>query len=424
MKWLQNISNWMLNILEIWRVEMRNSLFDEGAVVFFFIVPLLYPLLYSYLYSHESVREVATVVVDNANTSLSREFIRKVDATGDVKIVGHCAEMQEAKELIYRRKAYCIIYIPEEFEKELQHGRQSTIELFSDMGSLLYYEAIYSACNEVSLDMNMDIKAQRLPGATEEQTSMFCYPMEYEYVPMFNTQSGFASYVIPAVLMLVIQQTMLVGIGLLAGNEREKKRKGILLRYQVDKKPSEMLFGKASTYVSIYVTMSAYLFFIVPSMFNLIHIWQLKEVLAFMFPYLLACVFFSITISGLSHDREVFIIMFMFMSVPLMFISGISWPTCAVPKFWRVVSWFFPSTFGINGFVKINNMGALVRDVKPELIGLWVQAFFYGFTAWLVYKRSYGKNLKNYVRVEESEIRLVGVRRMHKEGKSFRFKHK
>lgn len=76
--------------------------------------------------------------------------------------------------------------------------------------------------------MNMDIKAQRMPGATEEQTSLFCYPIEYEYVPMFNTQSGFASYVIPAVLMLVIQQTMLVGIGLLAGNEREKKRKGIL----------------------------------------------------------------------------------------------------------------------------------------------------------------------------------------------------
>ena len=66
-------------------------------------------------------------------------------------------------------------------------------------------------------------------------------------------------------------------------------------------------------------------------------------------------------------------------------------------------------------------MGALIRDVKPELIALWSQALFYGFTAWLVYKRSYGKNLKNYIRVDDSEIHLVSIRRLHKEGKHFKF---
>lgn len=395
---------WLHNILEVFREELHNSIFDEGVVVFFIVVPLLYPLLYAYLYGHESVREVPTVVVDLANSSTSREFLRKVDATADVEIVGYCADMQEAKDLIHQRKAHCLIYIPAEFDYALMEGRQAVVELYSDMGSMLYYKAVLSSCTEVSLAMNQDIKAQRLVGATEEQASTFAYPLHYEYVPMFNTQSGFASFLIPAVLVMVIQQTMVLGIGMMAGEEREKKRRGILEPHVIGKRPVEMLIGKCAAYLAIYAVISAYLFCLVPRWFHLIQIGQWTDLLAFLVPYLLACLFFSMTLSGIAHNREVFIIMFVFASVPLLFISGISWPSCSIPAFWRTVSWFFPSTFGINGFVKIGSMGALLRDVKPELVALWAQTLFYGFTAWLVYYRSYGKHLRDIVEVAEERL--------------------
>ena len=392
------------NILEVFREELHNSFFDEGVVVFFIVVPLLYPLLYAYLYGKESVREVPTVVVDMANSATSREFLRNVDATADVEIVGHCADMQEAKDLIHQRKAYCLIYIPAEFDRALMEGRQAVVELYSNMGSMLYYKAVLSSCTEVSLAMNQDIKAQRLVGATDEQASTFAYPLHYEYVPMFNTQSGFASFLIPAVLVMVIQQTMVLGIGMMAGEEREKKRRGILEPHVVGKRPVEMLLGKSAAFLAIYAVVSAYVFCLVPHWFHLIQIGQWGDLVAFLVPYLLACLFFSMTLSGIAHNREVFIIMFVFVSVPMLFISGISWPTCSMPEFWKVVSWLFPSTFGINGFVKINSMGAVLRDVRPELIGLWVQTLVYGITAWLVYYRSYGKHLKDLIEV--AEVRL------------------
>ncbi len=395
---------WLHNILEVFREELHNSIFDEGVIVFFIIVPLLYPLLYAYLYGKENVREVPTVVVDMANSATSREFLRKVDATADVDIVGHCADMQEAKDLIHRRKAHCLIYIPVEFDYALMEGRQAVVELYSDMGSMLYYKAVLASCTEVSLAMNQDIKTQRLVGATEKQASTFAYPIKYEYVPMFNTQSGFATFLIPAVLVMVIQQTMVLGIGMMAGEEREKKRRGILEPHVVGKRPIEMLLGKGAAYLAIYAVVSAYVFCLVPHWFHLIQIGQWADLVAFLVPYLLACLFFSMTISGIAHNREVFIIMFVFVSVPMLFISGISWPSCSIPAFWRTVSWFFPSTFGINGFVKIGSMGALLRDVKPELVALWAQTLFYGFTAWLVYYRSYGKHLRDIVEVAEERL--------------------
>ncbi len=395
---------WLHNILEVFREELHNALTDEGVIVFFLIVPLFYPLLYSYLYGKETVREVPTVVVDMAKSATSREFLRKVDATSDVYIVGQCADMQEAVEQVHRRKAYCLIYIPAEFDRDLVEGRQAVVELYSDMGSILYYKAVYASCTEVSLAMNRDIKAQRLEGATDEQASTFAYPIEYEYVPMFNTQNGFASFIIPGVLILVIQQTMLLGIGMMAGEEREKKRRGILEPHVIGKRPVEMFAGKGAAYLAIYVVIAAYVFCVVPRLFSLIQIGRWADMLAFLVPFLLACLFFSMTLSGLAYNREVFIIMFVFVSVPLLFISGISWPSCSVPAFWKVVSWFFPSTFGINGLVKINSMGATLTDVRPELIGLWIQVVVYGVTAWLVYYRSYGKHLRDIV--EETQERL------------------
>jgi ABC-2 type transport system permease protein len=79
-------------------------------------------------------------------------------------------------------------------------------------------------------------------------------------------------------------------------------------------------------------------------------------------------------------------VVFVFTSVPLLFISGISWPGAAVPAFWRYVSYLFPSTFGINGFVGINNMGATLSEVAFEYRGLWIQTCVYFMTTLAAYR--------------------------------------
>ena len=372
---------------------MKCALFDEGVIVFFIIVPFLYPLLYAYLYNNESVREVPTVVVDNSHSQLSREFVRRVDATGDVDIVSYCQDMEEAKEMIHQREAYGLIYIPKDFAKDVAEHRQTTVELYSDMSGILYYKAVFSSCTEVSLEMNKEIKATLIPGATEQQISAFQYPIEYQYVPMFNTQSGFCTFIIPAVLMLIIQQTMVLGVGMMAGEEREKVRKHIAEPHIIGKNPSEVLFGKSTVIFTIYIIVAVYLVCIVPMLFNLVHIWRWQTLLAFMVPFIAACVFFSISLSSIAHDRESFIIMFVFLSIPLLFASGISWPSSNIPIFWKGFSWLFPSTFGINGYVRITEMGATLEDVQYEFNALWIQTFVYGAISYLVYKRTYGKQL-------------------------------
>ena len=125
------------DLFYIWKREFQTTFRDQGVLIFFILVPLGYPLLYSFIYDNEVVREVPAVVVDDSHSSLSREYLRKVDATPDVKIVSYCADMEEAKQMLKNRRAYGIIYIPSDFSDNIAKGKQTQVSIYCDMSGLL-----------------------------------------------------------------------------------------------------------------------------------------------------------------------------------------------------------------------------------------------------------------------------------------------
>ena len=157
------------DVFYIFLKELKVTYKDVGVMIFFVLVPLLYPLLYSYIYNPEVVRDVPIVVVDDNASSLSRDYLRRVDATPDVEIVAHCADMTEAQEMMRRHKAHGIVYIPQEFTTNLNLGKQSTVSLYCDMSGLLYYKAIVLANTNVSLEMNKEIKIARSGKTTDRE---------------------------------------------------------------------------------------------------------------------------------------------------------------------------------------------------------------------------------------------------------------
>lgn len=371
----------------IWRQEFKDVFKDQGVITFFLLLPLGYPLLYGFIYDNEVVREVPTAVVDHSNSKLSREFIRKVDGTPDVDIVAYCADMEEAKELLKRKKIYGIMYFPSDFSAKLNTGEQTEVSLFCDMSGLLYYKALLIANTAVSLDINKNIKITRLGNTTHREDLVSTYPIEYQDVALFNPTNGFAAFLIPAVLILVIQQSLLLGIGLAVGTAREKNRfKNLVPINKHYNGTLRIVLGKGLCYFMIYALISIYVLCVVPRIFNLNQIGMPQDLLLFVLPYLAACIFFAMTASIAIRNRETPMLIFVFSSIPLLFISGISWPGAAVPDFWKTISYIFPSTFGINGFVRINNMGATLHEVKLEYQALWLQAGFYFITTCLVYR--------------------------------------
>ncbi|MDR0989061.1 MAG: ABC transporter permease [Prevotellaceae bacterium] len=376
------------DLFYVWKQEFATTLRDQGVLIFFVLVPLAYPLAYSFIYHNETVREVPAAVVDLSRSALSRDYVRRVDATPEVSIVSHCADMEEAKELLRQRKAYGIVFIPATFSSDLAGGRQTQVSLFCDMSGLLYYKSLLLANTNVSLEMNARIKIARAGLTTARAEAVSAQPLRYTDVALFNPTSGFAVFLIPAVLMLILQQTLLLGIGLSAGTARERNPgRGLLPVNRHYRGLFRVVLGKSLSYFMVYVLVSFYVLCVVPRLFSLVQLGAPGTLTLFVLPYLAACIFFAMTASVLVRNRETCFLLFVFTSVPLLFLSGVSWPGASMPAFWRYFSYLFPSTFGINGFVRINSMGATLADVAVEYRSLWLQAGAYFCTACWVYYR-------------------------------------
>lgn len=86
------------------------------------------------------------------------------------------------------------------------------------------------------------------------------------------------------------------------------------------------------------------------------------------------------------YYRQISMLIMVFVSVPLLFMTGVSWPQSSIPGYWQGVSWIFPSTFGVRAFIRVNSMGASISQILPELRILWIQVAIYLGMACLVYR--------------------------------------
>lgn len=380
--------------------ELRAIFSDAGVLIIFFLAGLLYPILYGFVYRNETIYNVPIAVVDCSNSSLSRQFIRHLDATPDVAVAFQVPTMAEAQELYKRSEVNGVVYIPKSFSDDVNSGIQTHVSAYVNMASMIYYKAVYSAVNYVSLDMGGRIQVGNLMarGESYHEAVVSASPATYDVVAMFNPKSGYASFLIPCVLILVIQQTLVLGVGIRSGTDRERNAYHSLLpQLRMYHGTIRSVIGRGMAYFVIYMFIGAYNMIVIPYLFDLPHLASFAEIISLLIPFVLAVTFFSMAVSVFFYTREEVFLMFLFTSVPLLFLAGAPWPVENMPYFWRFFSAFFPSTFCIRAFVKLNSMGATLGQVGFELMWLWIQAGVYFLVALLLFrwqiKESYFKKM-------------------------------
>ena len=382
---MNKITTFWEDTAKVWLHEMRDMFKDEGALLFVILLPLAYPLLYSWIYNNEVVREVPVAVVDNSHSQTSREFVRHVDASPDVRVAAWSNNLEEASRLVARQEVYGIILLPEDFDRQLGRMQQAHVSIYCNMGLMLTYKAIFQTCSAVAADMNSHIQIALSGNSTTREDQLTTHPMQVSDVPIFNNTGGYGNFILPGVLVLIIQQVMLLGIGIAYGTSYEKRRFSRLTpMYERRFGLARIMIGRTMGFFVLFLLIAAWVLLAVPRMFHFVQMLHFSDFLLFVVPYLLACVFFATTFSFFIRQRENVMLLVVFTSVPFLFMSGVSWPKSNIPEMWQWVSWLFPSTFGIQGFIKMNTMGGVFGDIIPEIKGLWIQTVIYGVFATLV----------------------------------------
>jgi len=382
------IKEGFMSMLRIWIREFELIFKDVGVMVIIFAVPLLYPLLYSFIYYPEVVRDLPIAVVDLSNSSASRQFTRNLDATPDLSVVSSTLSMNEAIVLFKEQEVRGIVQIPETFSADIALKRQTTVSAYANMGFFLYYKALMTGTNFVALETGNDIQVTNLmnDGLSFSQAQVTAQPLNLIDNAMANRSGGFASYGIPAALILIIQQTLVLAIGILAGTARERHPMGTLIPFDRKRMGTlRMVLGKTAAYFTIYSLLCVYMLGMIPQWFGYAQSADLKELIALMTPFLLGSVFFGLTLSVIFKNRESAMMLYLFTSIPLLFLSGIIWPLSNFSPVWLTVREIFPSSNAIFGFIKMNSLGASVYETSHEIVALWIQAGVYFITACIAY---------------------------------------
>lgn len=381
----RKIITYIIDVAKVWMHEYRQIFKDDGTLLFVILVPLLYPVLYSWIYNNEVVKEVPVAVVDCSHSAMAREFVRHCDASSDVKVAYRCNSLEEAKDLVGHQKVYGVIYMPEDFGTRLGRMEQAHVSVYCNMGLMLTYKAIFQTCTAVAADLNSRIQIELSGAYTAREGEITASPINVRDVPMFNNTGGYGNFILPGVLVLVLQQVLLLGIGMAYGTSYEKHG-FVRLKPMLERNfgLSRIMVGRTLGFLVLFVMLSAWVLLVIPRIFNFVHIMPRGEFLLFTIPYLLACIFFAITFSFIVRQRENVMLLVVFTSVPFLFMSGVSWPKSNIPEIWQWTGYLFPSTFGIQGFIKLNTMGCLFSDIWPEIKALWMQVVVYGALATLV----------------------------------------
>ena len=354
-----------------------------------------YGFLYNLLYNTNVYKEAPIAIVDMSQSDLSRHFIDYIDATQEVKVVAKTQNFHEAKRMLIEREIVGFLYIPSELKTEIMKGNQVQCVVYGSTLSFLDYLNIYEAVNFASLDINSELIPEMIESLNMIDILFLANDKAVDIVsePLYNTSEGYGTYLIPPVMVIIIFQTLMITVAMRCGGEKTT-------RLQDNKTTSlggsaKIVLGKAFTNVMIYSVFSVFFLGLLPLIFHLPHLGDSLDIIIMMIPYLFASVFFCLSLSPFYTDSDMPLFIIVFMSVPLVFLSGISYPLELMPWHWRIFHYLIPTAPATLAFVKLDCMGGDLTNIRPEMITLWIQCAMYFVVAVLVRWRdsTYRKDL-------------------------------
>lgn len=364
--------------------EFRRVKQDKGALLILVLAVMAYPLVYSVAYKNNVLRDLPVAVVDLDHTALSRKTASAIHATPQLNISSKVGSMIEAKKLFNDGEVNGVLLIPEGFERKVLRGGRSIVSVYCDASYFLMYKETLSATLSAVGTLSAGVEVMRLmaSGKNINQAVLSRDPVPTKIYSLFNPSGGYGSYVMPGMILVILQQTLLVGIGIIGGGRKEYGKLGGHIVNQTSLAGYlPVVMGRSIVYFLMYAVNAVFVLYWIYHWFGFPDKATLLNIAVMLIPFLFSVIFIGLGISQLFKRREHSIMFLVFLSPLVLFVSGLSWPVIAIPKLIYVVGHLFPTTFMIPGYLRLRTMGVALQDVQFEFWAMMLQMLLYLFIA-------------------------------------------
>jgi ABC-2 type transport system permease protein len=349
--------------------EWRRVLGIRGAFTLLVLGPLVYGVYYPQPYLNQILRKIPIVVVDNDLSELSRDIVQTLDASGAVKVVARAETLAEAQAVLDRGRAFAVVGIPPGTERDVLKGTAVHLPIYADATYLFIFRTtangIAVAINTLSSELTAG--GARTNSSLVKATLASARPADILLQPIFNPVGGYASYIVPAAFVLILQQMLLIGSAMLTVDALRETGGGAFAS----------VLGRGIAHLTIYLPALSLYFIVLPRFYGFSTLGQPLQLLAIASVFVLATSFMGQAVGAWFKRPETPTLIFLGTSLPQLFLTGFSWPREAIPKAALVAGYVFPSDFAIDGMVRIDQLGASLWEVVRDWRGLWVLAVIY-----------------------------------------------
>ncbi len=372
-----------MSFLEVLKFEFK-SIFTNAPIIMTIIGGvILYSFFYPQPYINEVVKTLKVSVVDLDKSELSRKLIYSINSTPQIEVSRQDMSSTDAKQALIEKKISGIIIIPAHFKKDIALHVSPTIAVGADSNYFLVYGSILEGAIKSILTQSAGIKVTNLllQNTPLKMAKKSYTPYSLKTIYLFNPDMSYTYYIVPAVFILILQQTMLIGLGILGGFYNEfKKTYNAPIWMKISSRT--LIFG------TLFFTHMLFYFGFSFEFYHIPHLASAYDIITLGVPFILATVFLGIFFGGLLKNQESATPAIVLTSLPLVFSAGFVWPKEAVPELITYFSLFFPCTPAMQGFLKLNQMGASFDGVLVQYGLLWLQTVLYLLLAIYVLRRN------------------------------------
>jgi ABC-2 type transport system permease protein len=349
--------------------EWRRVLAIRGAFMLLVVGPLVYGLYYPQPYLNQILRKIPIAVVDNDLSELSRNIVQTLDASGAVRVAVQAATLAEGREALDRGDAFAVVEIPPWTERDVLKGTTVHVPIFADATYLFIFRSMSNGIAVAidTLSSELAARGARTDGSLVKAALASASPAEILLQPIFNPVGGYASYIVPAAFVLILQQMLLIGASMLT----------VVALPQIAGGAFASVLGRGIAHLTIYLPALALYFIVLPRFYGFSTLGHPVQLFALASLFTLATSFMGQAAGAWFKQPETPTLIFLGTSLPQLFVTGFSWPREAIPTPVPAAGYIFPSDFAIDGIVRIGQLGASLGEVVHDWRGLWCLTIVY-----------------------------------------------
>jgi ABC-2 type transport system permease protein len=349
--------------------EWQRVLAIPGAFILLVLAPLVYGIYYPQPYLNQILRKIPIAVVDNDLSELSRGIVQTLDASGAVSVAVQADTLAEARAALDRGDAFAVVGIPPGTERDVLKGTNVHVPIFADATYLFIFRSMANGIAVAIDTLSSELAAggARTDGSLVKAALASASPAEILLQPIFNPVGGYASYIVPAAFVLILQQMLLIGASMLTVVALTQPGGGALAT----------VLGRGVAHLTIYLPALALYFIVLPRFYGFSTLGHPLQLFVLASVFVLATSFMAQAVGAWFKHPETPTLIFLGTSLPQLFLTGFSWPREAIPKPVLAVGYIFPSDLAIDGIVRIDQLGASLWEVAHDWRGLWALALIY-----------------------------------------------